>query len=472
MKTSTMALMLTKARLQSRKGSTLLDVFALIAYAVSATLILTTLGGVWMFWQRAENHIEHEIATLMGTERDMISDFAFIHVTFAFLALALLAIPLLSVGAGAARLGANGRAQRLASLRLLGVSGRQVMMMSVLETSLLASLGFLMGLFGYIVTMPLWSNITFQMIPIRQGEMMLTWWQLILAYLLFVAITVISTLTAHIQVSISPLGVARRHTPQALRAWRLAVLVLAIGLVTYTTSDYSPFASGHKEMLTMVASFVIFFASFSLVGPWFIQLVTRLLVRGRSASTLLATRRVVGDPRGAWRGISAVALMSLVATIVTTTVEVGIEVETTDEITQQVVQLTDILLKDISVGVLIAFGFALILSAVSTLIHQTADVFDRQEEAESLAYIGTPLRTLHVARIKQVLGPLVLSLVISLIVGYLPPWLSGISVGDTAENSGLLLTMYGLGIGLTLLSVAATIPVQHRVLAERGRRND
>lgn len=174
MTTTSMALMMTKSRLANRRGEWLLDALALLAYAVSSALLLTTLGGVWMFWERNEA-IEPLSALNLGVDIGYVNGMSDIHVTYSIVALALLAIPLLSLGAAAAQLGANGRSRRLATLRLVGVSGRQVIVMSAFEAILMATLGFIIGAMIYAVTLLLWSNVSFHAVPFRAGEMLLPW---------------------------------------------------------------------------------------------------------------------------------------------------------------------------------------------------------------------------------------------------------------------------------------------------------
>ena len=65
MNTISFASQLATARLRMRQGAALLDSFAVIAFAVSSWLTLTTLGGVWLFWQRMP-HVEKNIVHVLG----------------------------------------------------------------------------------------------------------------------------------------------------------------------------------------------------------------------------------------------------------------------------------------------------------------------------------------------------------------------------------------------------------------------
>ena len=77
MNTISFASQLATARLCMRQGAALLDSFAVIAFAVSSWLTLTTLGGVWLFWQRMP-HVEKNIVHVLGDPEAMQLDEDFI----------------------------------------------------------------------------------------------------------------------------------------------------------------------------------------------------------------------------------------------------------------------------------------------------------------------------------------------------------------------------------------------------------
>ena len=108
----TLAPRLAAERLRGARGGAALDLLAVIAFAVSAFLVLTVAGGTWMFVQRAENPPEQVRALLdsvPGSDEVLVA-----YVMLAAIACALLVAPVLNLGAGAARLGARGRAGRAA----------------------------------------------------------------------------------------------------------------------------------------------------------------------------------------------------------------------------------------------------------------------------------------------------------------------------------------------------------------------
>ncbi|WP_216389501.1 FtsX-like permease family protein [Arcanobacterium phocae] len=464
MKSLSLAAMLTRARLGARTGSGILDVFAVLAFAVSSWLTLTTLGGVFMFQSRV-GAINRAVATAFHSDvrTESIGE---IYAAFAVIALALLTIPLLSLGSGAARLGAGGRERRLASLRLMGMSASQVLVMSIVESVLQATIGYVAGLAVYLATLPPWSQLTFGTLPISTAHMLLPWWMLLAAYVLVLVIASISTVVGLQRVTISPLGVAHRVIPTNVKMWRLAVLGVALALLLYMTATFSPSSVDVGQVISIGLAVVIFFGGLALAGPLFIQLTMRPLVFTGSPTRLIGIRRVVSHSRAAWRNVSAVALMGAVATLVSTMTIVSLDSPVGD----QAQSYAELMAHDIPQGVLIAFAFSLVIGAVSTMIHQVSDVFDRSDETRALVYVGTPVSTLIRARFIQVMYPLLAVLVIVVGLSFVPSLTHPALV--KWGNMLALLTMIGLGIALTFAAVAVTIPIQHRILSARVRRND
>ncbi|MFC5281057.1 hypothetical protein ACFPGO_04105 [Arcanobacterium canis] len=466
MRTLSLASMLAKARLATRTGNALLDVFAVVAFSVSSWLTLTTLGGVWMFHSN-QQAISSMFATQFG-QAGQFQDNGRTYFALSVLALALLTIPLLSLGAAAARLGANGRERRLASLRLVGMSARQVVGMSIIESLIHASLGFLIGMAIYVASLPAWTALSFAMVQITVAKMMLPWWGILATFGLISAISIISTMAGLAKVSISPLGVARRVTPGAVRMWRMGTFAIALVVVLYFSGNRDHGQDMEfTQIMTFAALLGILFGAVALVGPLFIQITMRPLLGIGKPAWLLGIRRVVSDARGAWRNISSVALMGLVASLTLTLVSFNIErVSGSVETGSMVKQIA----SDISQGVVIAFAFAVILGAISTLIHQASDIFDRADEARSLVQIGTPLRVLIRARIIQVMAPMTPLMTILVAIGFLPALSSGTTF--KSGNMSMLLVMVGIGIVLTLVSVLVMIPIQHQLVRDHVRKND
>ncbi|MEW6893541.1 FtsX-like permease family protein [Trueperella pyogenes] len=460
MNTLQMAGHLAISRIRNARGHALLDSLAVLAFSVSSWLLLTTMGGVWMFYGR-KSRLSDMLYDSYSIPRVDTAQLGGIYMSLAVLALALLIIPLLSLGSSAARLGAGGRAKRLASLRLIGLTAGQINVMTLVETMIQGLVGFAIGLIVYLVSLGGWSQVTFTTLNIRAGEMMLPWWGFLIAIGLITLITLGSTLVGLRRVAISPLGVARRETPKALKYWRV------IGIVVVLPALVVSMRATKGNIVISSLFFMMLFLTISIAGPLFIQMATRPLVRTASPAKLLGVRRVLDDPRAAWRNVSAISLMALIASIVVFGISITLSGNAPDP---TIGNLRLILISDITKGVTIALAFALILGATSTLIHQAADVFDRADESLALTKMGLSRGVLLKARLWQVVPPLLLMLGVTIGVGAI----LGLATGNTPrpENYTMLMWVVRVGITLTVAAVVATVPIQARILSHHSREND
>ncbi|MEQ4720477.1 ABC transporter permease [Nonomuraea sp. B19D2] len=218
----------------------------------------------------------------------------------------LMVVPLLVFGGAAARLTVARRDQRLATLRLVGATPGQVVRMTVAEAVIVALAGALLGTVGYALAAPLLARI-----PIGGGG----WFvsdlfpsPLILATVL-VAVPLLVGLSAVVglrRVVVSPLGVAKRETPPGMRFVRVLALVAVLAVFPMLTR-------GTSVAIVSVALGLAFLC-INLAGPWVIGMIGRITARSAWApARLLAGRRLVDDPRSAWRTVSGVALTGFVA---------------------------------------------------------------------------------------------------------------------------------------------------------------
>lgn len=243
-----------------------------------------------------------KVANLQGTpSNDAVS-----YQLLALIASVLMIVPLLVFGGAAARLTVARRDQRLATLRLVGATPGQVVVMTVTEAVIVAFAGALLGAVVYALAVPLLTGIR-----ISGGS----WFAadlfpqpLVLAgALLAVPLMVgLSAVVGLRRVVVSPLGVAKRETPPAMRFVRVLVLLAVLAAV--------PLMSRSSSISVVVGVLALAFLCINLVGPWVVGLIGRITARrARKPAGLLAGRRLVDDPRSAWRTVSGVALTGFVA---------------------------------------------------------------------------------------------------------------------------------------------------------------
>ncbi len=451
---------LTAARLKARTGDSWLDLLAVLSFALSALMALTVAGGIWMFsqWLNDPSLIMPALVENSGQEAaDFASSFLEMDFSMALAAGALLVFPIFSLGASAARLGARGRAQRLSSLRLVGVTGGQTVAMSVVETIVQWAMGTAVGVIAYYVTVPLWHYVHFLAQPINTSLMRLPIGMLLAVLALLLVISLLSTAIGLQRVRISPLGVARREANPALKRWRPLAFIAAIAaFVVWTRMEHSFEDAGTYSALAIML--LVMVGAIALIGPWILQLLAAPATRTRSVPRLLAMRRILDDPRSAWRTVNAIALLSFIAGFLA---PVPMEVGESDII----------IMEDIGTGVLITLGFGFSVAALSTLINQASTVFDRAPQTYALSQLGFPHRVFSRTRFVQVMAPLLLATVAS---GCLGLGLGLLASAINISTSGILRLgiILLLGIGLSAAALAACEPLERHVLATKRREND
>ena len=116
------------------------------------------------------------------------------------------------------------------------------------------------------------------------------------------------------RVLVSPLGVSRRVTPPAPRAWRVLPLVAGIGELWYFVLAGRP-ASTTGQIQGYLFGILLTMAGLILAGPWLTMLVSRLLARSaRSPAAFIAARRLSDNPQAGFRAISGLVLALFVGT--------------------------------------------------------------------------------------------------------------------------------------------------------------
>ncbi|MEV7011340.1 FtsX-like permease family protein [Streptosporangium sp. NPDC051022] len=224
----------------------------------------------------------------------------------ALIASVLMVVPLLVFGGAAARLTVARRDQRLAALRLIGATPGQVVAMTVAEAVITAFGGAVLGTVLYFLLTPLLTGIEIQGGSWFVSDM----WPGVLPVLaLAAAVPLLVGLSAVVglrRIVVSPLGVAKRETPPAMRFIRVVALLAVLALV--------PTLGAGVGIGVIVTVLSLAFLAINLVGPWVVGVLGRVVAAtARRPAGLLAGRRMIDDPRAAWRTVSGVALTGFVA---------------------------------------------------------------------------------------------------------------------------------------------------------------
>lgn len=358
----------------------------IIAFGVVTALLLSVLAGAQAFWSWTDE--EGQLYQLL-----------------AMIALALLVVPLLTLGGSAARLSARRRDDRLATLRLLGASGRTVAALTVLESTAQALLGALAGILGYVALVPLLGLLQFRGAPLSELSLWLPIPVIVFVVLGVGLLAATSAVVGLRGVIISPLGV---RTKQSAPKQHWIRVLVGVGVVIATFAAMSVLQGDIVIIMVVLGiGFGGTLAVLNLVGPFLIRMVARRQARrANTAVRLLAARSVLESPKAAWRQVGGVAMTSFMA------VFVGVGLAVADFAASSTVNPADlVLLQDIRTGVLITVVISFVMVACSVGVNQAAGVLDRRDLYVSLDRLGMPIRAMDASRSRAVMSPLLVVVV-------------------------------------------------------------
>lgn len=234
------------------------------------------------------------------------------YVALGWIGAVLLLVPVLTLGSAAVRLGNHRRSRRHAALRLAGAPARLLYGMLALEAVVLAAVGTLVAVVLTTALAPLLASV-----PVGGGrffpsDLLLpatTWLGIAVAsYVLLLVSAVVSVRRA----LADPLAVAQAHRGAAPGVWRVGAAAVVVAAFTQVTR------SDAAVMGLVVLVFAAIFGVLTVIGPLAVSVLGAVLLRlsrRAGAPMLLAARRLLDDPRAAWRVVSGVVLASFVATV-------------------------------------------------------------------------------------------------------------------------------------------------------------
>ncbi|WP_454050240.1 FtsX-like permease family protein [Cellulomonas sp. Marseille-Q8402] len=441
------------------RDAVLTTALAVAAFAVTTALVLSVVGGLLGFLDRA--------ASPVGAYQRENGDF---YVVLAWTAVVLLVVPLLTLGGSAARLGVARRDARLATLRLLGVTPREVVALTVVETAWQGLLGALAGVVGYGLLLPVWTRVPFQGSTFSAAELWVGWPVLLATCVAVPLLAVVSGVVSLRRVVVSPLGVARRQTPPAMRAVRAVLAVVAMGGFMVVTSALGAF--GAAAVAFGVVSLALGFAALNLIGPWVLGLLGRLRARrARTPAQLLAARRLVDDPRATWRVVGGLGLAGFVAGALAVVPMIASATPLDASPAERAANAT--LTGDLVRGALLTLVITFLVAAASAGITQAASVLDRRRELALQVLAGTPVALLDQVRRREVLVPM-LTVGVGSAAAAVVMMSPVLGFAGVTDPSGLLLLVGCLTGGCLLVLGATEIsrPLLRSVLAETQVRPD
>jgi cell division protein FtsX len=227
-------------------------------------------------------------------------------------AVALL-LPVLILIATASRLSAARREERFAAMRLVGATPRQISVVSSVEAMVAAVAGVAVGFALFFVFRPLLYHVPFTGAPLAVGDLSLGWIDIMLVVFGVSAAAVVSSRLALRRVQISPLGVKRRASSPPPRIVRIIPLLTGVAVLAYFDAAGKPGAVG-SQLLELLVGFALLVVGLVLAGPWFTTAGSRLMMkRATRPATLIAGRRLLDNPKAAFRFISGLVIALFIA---------------------------------------------------------------------------------------------------------------------------------------------------------------
>lgn len=396
---------------------------AVIAFAAATTIFLTVLGGVHGFiWRASADHTlgclidsgscapgtyeawKHALdeanafvtdpGTRWTAERSaaVMDTYAGGHVILAAFACLMLIVPFISLAGSAAR--------------LAGATTAQVVKLTALDAAIQALFGAIIGIIGYVAVMPLIMLLKFQN---RHFTFEQLWVGLPVLAGVLVGVTVLALVSSLItlrRVAITPLGVMNRAAQPLPAAWRALIFLVVMAGLYAMLSNASMFAGfaglGENAVLVLVSgAFFVGFTMVNVVGTWVIAKRAKARARRpKNAAVMIAARRILDNPKRAWRNVSGVGLAVFIAVITSVGTSVS-QPRGGDPLNPATLYM-----RDIGTGGLLTLAFAAVRAAVSSGVMQAGSVYDQAAEYRMLRLEGTDERTLARARFAEVFTPL------------------------------------------------------------------
>ncbi|MER7892765.1 FtsX-like permease family protein [Micromonospora sp. NPDC094482] len=225
-----------------------------------------------------------------------------------------LLFPVLIFIGTATRLSAARREQRFAAMRLVGATPKQISVVAAVEATAAAVAGTAVGfLLFYAFRGPL-AGIPFTGMPFFPSDMSLGVLDVLLVALGVPAGAAVAAQVSLRRVRISPLGVTRRVTPRAPRAYRLIPAVLGVAVLFFALGFRPETSDGQTAVF--LPGLLLIMAGLVFAGPWLTMVGARVMARYASRpATLIAARRLADNPKAGFRAISGIMLALFVTSV-------------------------------------------------------------------------------------------------------------------------------------------------------------
>lgn len=225
-------------------------------------------------------------------------------------------IPVLLLIAIVTDLGAAQRAERFASLRLVGASPQQVARIGALETGITSAIGALAGVGLYFATIPIAALI-------RIGSSRFYPSDLVVGPAIILGVVLVTTLASTLvawarirRAGIGPLGASREQHERRPRLIALVPVLVGLVLLGIAVALHRLEAGGGLDRLAAVVGFCAVAVGLLLAGPLLTWWVARLGGRhARSTAQVIGFSRISRHPRSAFRAVAGMVIATFTVTV-------------------------------------------------------------------------------------------------------------------------------------------------------------
>lgn len=224
-----------------------------------------------------------------------------------------LLLPVLVLIATATRLSAGARDRRLAAVRLVGGTPRQVALLAAGEALVVGVLGAALGLLVFRGLRPLAASLVPVEGGVYPGDLQPPPAQLVGVLLVVPVLSLLVSLLAMRRLVVDPLGLRRRGRRRSRAGWwRLVPLALGLGLLGLLWARRHDLVGPDVALLLGGGALTVI--GLAVVAPAVSRLAGLALVRLPGTSTRLAGRRLLADPSATARTLTGTVLVVFVGT--------------------------------------------------------------------------------------------------------------------------------------------------------------
>lgn len=205
------------------------------------------------------------------------------------------------------------RRRRLAQLRLVGASTRQIRLVAVSEKVAPLSAGVLAGVVLFFLARPVGARAqldgsSFFVADVMPGGLA---WAFAMTTIVGLAIGVSQL---DLQAVLAEPDATARRARLARASWLTAVplVVLLLGVFAITRLSSGSLPGGRT--IFILACFAGGLGGLALAGPWLVQQSGRMLARRGGVATLLGGSRLIAEPGASFRAAAGLALALLITT--------------------------------------------------------------------------------------------------------------------------------------------------------------